>query len=146
MTRSLWFALAVAAPLLASADPPPTAQVRAEISGIRNSRGDVGCLLFASSDGWPQTTARAYRVRHAAIADGRATCDFGDLPAGQYAVMTIHDENRNGICDKNAFGAPKEGYGASNNVTHTFSPPTFDEARFTVANGAVVVTRITLKY
>jgi uncharacterized protein (DUF2141 family) len=146
MTRSLFFALAVAAPLLASADPPTTAHVRAEISGVRNGRGDVACLLFASSDGWPKTTARALRVRRVPIADGRATCDFGDVPAGRYAVMTVHDENLNGICDTNAFGIPKEGYGASNNVTHALSAPTFDESRFTVAGGAAVVTRITLKY
>jgi uncharacterized protein (DUF2141 family) len=146
MTRSLLLALAVTAPLSASADPLLTAQVRAEISGIRNGRGDVACLLFASSDGWPKTTARAFRVRHVAIADGRATCDFGDVPAGSYAVMTVHDENRNGICDTNAFGLPKEGYGASNNVTHALSAPTFNESRFTVAGGAAVVTRITLKY
>jgi uncharacterized protein (DUF2141 family) len=146
MIRSLAFALAVAAPSLASADAAPTAAVHVEVSGVRNGRGDVACLLFASPDGWPQTTARALRVSHVAIAGGHVACDFANLPPGRYAVMTLHDENQNGVCDKNAFGMPKEGYGASNNVTHSFAAPTFDEARFTVAAGTVYVARINLKY
>lgn len=34
---------------------------------------------------------------------------------------------------KGLFGIPQEGYGTSNNHTHPFSSPTFEEASFVVA-------------
>jgi uncharacterized protein (DUF2141 family) len=38
----------------------------------------------------------------------------------------------NGKLDKNFVGAPKEGYGASNNPRKRMGPPPFDEARFSL--------------
>jgi uncharacterized protein (DUF2141 family) len=44
----------------------------------------------------------------------------------------MHDENMNGKLDKNFVGAPKEGYGASNNPKKRMGPPKFDEAKFSL--------------
>lgn len=54
---------------------------------------------------------------------------FENLADGQYAVAIFHDENENGIIDKNMFGAPTEAYGFSRNARGTFSAPSFEEAK-----------------
>jgi uncharacterized protein (DUF2141 family) len=58
-----------------------------------------------------------------------AQCIFS-VPKGEYAVAVFHDENGNGKMDKNLIGAPKEGYGFSNNPGRKMRPARFDEARF----------------
>ena len=70
---------------------------------------------------------------------------FEGIPRGIYAVSVFHDENMNGKLDKNHLGAPKEGYGTSNNTqqrmgcsVHLYLPPecmespAFGEAKFSV--------------
>ena len=57
-----------------------------------------------------------------------------DVPPGAYAVSTLHDENKNNKMDTNAFGFPKEGYGASNNVVTHLHAASFDQAKFQVSD------------
>ena len=54
------------------------------------------------------------------------------LPYGEYAVTLFVDFNGNQKLDKNFLGIPKEQYGFSNNVMGRMSPPTFDQAKFTI--------------
>jgi hypothetical protein len=58
------------------------------------------------------------------------------VPYGLYAVSVFHDENMNGKLDNNFVGAPKEGYGASNNPRKRMGPPPFDEAKFPLNQAA----------
>ncbi|BDS09866.1 DUF2141 domain-containing protein [Aureispira anguillae] len=48
-----------------------------------------------------------------------------EIPKGNYAVALYHDNNSNGICDKNLFGIPVERYGFSNNIRPILSAPSF---------------------
>ena len=52
--------------------------------------------------------------------------------------MITHDENGNGKLDTNVMGMPLEGYGFSNNP-QVMRKPTWDEARFTVADSDVAI-------
>jgi uncharacterized protein (DUF2141 family) len=47
------------------------------------------------------------------------------LPQGNYAIALYHDNNSNGICDKNFLGIPTERYGFSNNIRPILSAPSF---------------------
>jgi len=42
-----------------------------------------------------------------------------NLPAGEYAVVVLHDENLNKQLDRNWLGKPKEQWGMSNNPHFT---------------------------
>ena len=42
---------------------------------------------------------------------------------GEYSLLVIHDENRNGKLDK-ALGMPREGFGFSRNPAHPLGPAT----------------------
>jgi len=95
-------------PLWANA-APTDAIVHVEIASLRDSQGDVGCLIFDSPDGYPETHAKAYKEMHAAIDGNRAVCEFKDVTPGTYAVIVFHDENQNSKLDKNFMGIPQEG-------------------------------------
>jgi uncharacterized protein (DUF2141 family) len=133
--------------LLQSALAEPTgASLRIDVAGLRNARGDVGCLLFGRADGYPEAYAKAYRELHAPIEKAGAACVFQNLAPGTCAAIVFHDENLNGKLDKSFVGIPQEGYGASNNVRPRFSAPGFVDASFVIAPGAVRQVNIQVGY
>jgi uncharacterized protein (DUF2141 family) len=139
-------ALLCAAPVRFAAAAPNDSDVRLEVSGLRDAKGRVGCLLFATADGFPSDHAKAYAEKQAVVEAGRATCVFADVPTGTYAAIVWHDENVNGKLDKNFVGIPQEGYGASNDVRPAFSAPGFKESSFAVKAGTVTRMPIRMGY
>ena len=125
---------------------PTDAIVRFEIASLRNAQGDVGCLIFNSSDGYPETHAKAFKEIHAAIDEDHAVCEFKAVTPGTYAVIVFHDENKNGKMDKNFLGVPQEGYVASNNVRPLMSAPKFKEASFVVPAASVTAIKLQIRY
>jgi uncharacterized protein (DUF2141 family) len=113
------------------------------VKGLRNAKGRVGCLLFASADGFPGDQKKARQRVLGVIADGAAFCKF-DVPAGSYAIVAMHDENANGKLDTNLVGMPTEGYGASKGAQGAFGPK-YEDARFDYRGGSLTMP-ITLKY
>jgi uncharacterized protein (DUF2141 family) len=52
------------------------------------------------------------------------------ITKGTYSIAAFHDENKNGLLDKNKLNMPIEGYGFSNNVPLGFGPPTYTDTKF----------------
>lgn len=52
-----------------------------------------------------------------------------DALARSFAIAVFHDENGNGVLDRNRFGIPTERYGFSNNARGLTGPPSFDDAK-----------------
>jgi uncharacterized protein (DUF2141 family) len=125
---------------------PTDAIVRVEIANLRNTQGDVGCLIFNSPDGYPETHAKAYKEMHAAIDEDHAVCEFKDVAPTIYAVIAFHDENQNGKLDKNFMGIPQKGYAASKNVRHLMSATEFKEASFVAPSAAVTPIKVQMRY
>lgn len=121
----------LALPLVpAQAASPSDTTLRVEAATFRNARGDAGCLLFKAAEGFPDQPDKAWRRMHVPIVQGRAMCEFKDVPAGTYAVVVLHDENLNHKMDKNFLGIPQEGWGVSNNVRPAMLAPRFQDAAF----------------
>lgn len=101
--------------------------IRLSVDGFRNDTGEVRGALFASPNGW---TERGHEVAtcRAEIRAGHATCDFRDVPAGEYAIAFLHDEDGNGELARNFLGIPEEGFGFSNDAPLRFGPPSFRDA------------------
>ncbi len=125
---------------------PGTSTLRVEIAGLRNTKGTVYCSLFNAAEGFPGASPIIDGSREASATTGTLAFDFAGLPAGTYAVAMSHDENDNGQLDSNFVGAPTEGYGSTNNITHPTSAPTFDEAKVELGSGQVLQKRIDVKY
>jgi uncharacterized protein (DUF2141 family) len=94
------------------------------ITGFKQTKGKVQIALYNDKNGF-LTPEKVYKnivldvnnsiVRHTV-----------QLPKGQYAVALYHDDNANGVCDKNFLGIPQEYYGFSNNIRPILSAPSFN--------------------
>jgi uncharacterized protein (DUF2141 family) len=101
-----------------------------DIQGIKDKpKGRLICFVFNSKESFLQES-KALQILDAKVGANNAFCEF-TLPINQeYAVAILDDENGNRILDKNSFGQPKEGWATSNNITHAFSAPSFEESKF----------------
>lgn len=146
------FALAVLTTSLAAAQSAEPAKsigctLRIHVDGLRNAKGNIGTVIYTSPAGWPDDTAKAFRIGPAPIdPDGReGTAVWNDLPPGDYGVAAIHDENSNARLDRNIFGIPREGFGFANNPHVGWGPPPFRAALIHVACPQTAIT-IHLQY
>ncbi len=121
--------------------------LRIHVDGFRNTKGNLGTVVFTSPDGWPENISKAYRTGPAAIdqANRTALAVWAHLPPGNYAIAAIHDENGNAKLDRNMFGIPREGFGFANNPRVVVSAPSFSKAQVRVGCPATDVT-IHLQY
>ena len=104
--------------------------LRIHVDGLRNSTGNIGTVVFTSSQGWPEDLSKTFRHGPAPIPPGQrqGTAVWENLPPGDYGVAAIHDENSNHKLDRNFIGIPKEGFGFANNPHVGFGPPAFKQA------------------
>lgn len=144
--QAIFLAAVVPAAVLAQSDPHGCT-LRIHVDGFRNTKGNLGTVLFTSPEGWPEDLSKAFRHGPAPIdkPTRTATAVWTGLPAGDYAVAAIHDENRNHKLDRNFLGIPKEGFGFANNPRVLFTAPPFQAARVHVTCPETSVT-IHLQY
>lgn len=116
-----------------------------KVEGTRNSKGVVRVALFNSEKGFPSDGQKAFKNISVPAKEGVVQLTVDNLPAGNYAISLLHDENENGVLDTNVVGYPKEGYGASNNNLPAFRAPNFKEAAFEV-KAPKQELRISLRY
>jgi uncharacterized protein (DUF2141 family) len=138
--------LAVFQAHLALAAEPPCPGIHVKVLKIRNSTGTIDCALFESPSGFPHEALRSAKsVVVLKISETQATCDFENVPPGTYALVVIHDENKNGKLDTNAFGKPTEGYGFSNSAKASLRAPSFSDASIEYPGGVLNLT-VTMHY
>ena len=117
--------------------------IHVSVIDLRNNNGHVLISLFKDCVGYPDEPEKAYRKAQLVIINQSASILFSGLPAGNYSIAILHDENDDRKMNTNFFGIPKEGYGFSNNVMGTFGPPSCSKASFIhLANsGTAIIIR-----
>lgn len=123
-----------------------TGGIRIDISHLRSNDGHVLISLFKDGSGYPDDPEKAVRKAKISIKENTAWVVFTGLPAGEYAVAVLHDENDDQKMNKNIIGLPKEGYGFSNNAMGTFGPPSFSSASFAYNGNGPVKVGIRTRY
>lgn len=109
-----------------------------KVTGFKNDSGKVRIGLYNSEFSFLKTI---YKSQAEEIKNEIAAVTFSDLPKGEYAISLYHDENNNGILDKNMFGIPSEDYAASNNAKGVMGPPKYADAKFTInTNSKINIT------
>lgn len=121
------------------------ATLEVTIDNVKNNRGVILVALFNEQAGFPGQPDNAFRSEKVAANAKETRIVFEDIPQGTYAIAVFHDENDNGVLDKNMLGVPTEGYGSSNNQKKLFRAPNFDESKFKVGKSQVTQT-IKLNY
>jgi uncharacterized protein (DUF2141 family) len=136
---ALLAALALLGQAGALAQPAPAAasrgQVTVDIVGLRSDRGKVFVALYRGKDGFPSKPKRAFAKTSVVSKGRRVRVVFESIPAGEFAVSMIHDENANNTLDTNFFGIPNEGWGTSRDAKASFGPPSYADAVLQLGQG-----------
>jgi len=120
---------AVSAPVAAAAD------LEVRLTGAPDS-GELVFQVYDAADTFGDLRDPATEIRQAARGDGQYS--LTGLVAGEIAVLVYHDENANGVLDKNFIGIPRETLAISNNYQPK-GPPSFARASFVLQEDAAVV-------
>lgn len=131
--------LAIALSAIAFAAPPAGAtDLTIHLCGMKNRSGDLRITIFDRAHAGLFTNPGS-QGSVADLTESLAGKDWVpvevkvSLPAGDYAVRVVHDENRNGVLDRNGWlTTPTESYGYSRNARATVSAVEFDEAVVTL--------------
>ena len=112
-----------------------TATLEVKMTGFKNNTGVVKVGLYDSEANFLKAV---YKNLTSEIKNNSASVTFTDIPKGSYAVSIYHDENQNGVLDRNSFGIPSEDYGTSNGATGFMGPPKFEDAKFNVTTNSKI--------
>ncbi|MGB7249313.1 MAG: DUF2141 domain-containing protein [Phormidesmis sp.] len=117
----------------AQAQLATSSNLTVEVTGIKNSDGQICLSLFASRNGFPSDKEAIIANQCTAAVETTPTeaavaVTFADLEPGTYAISVIHDENEDDRLNIGSFGVPTEGFGFSRNPAITTRPPEFSES------------------
>jgi uncharacterized protein (DUF2141 family) len=116
------------------------------VVGLRSDAGTVRCFLYDSAEHFPDSKEHVIGKAVAIPSGRRGTCSFVNVGRDHdYAIVVLHDENNDGVFQKNALGMPEEGYGFSNDAHAHFSAPSFDACRVRFTRGTLPLA-ITMQY
>lgn len=100
------------APQIASSTKDKGFELTVEVTDIRHKEGKLLIAVFDKAAGFPKEIDKAIALIKILPSQPKTT--FTGLPAGQYAVVVLHDRNNSGKMDKNFMGMPSEPVGLSN--------------------------------
>jgi uncharacterized protein (DUF2141 family) len=133
-------ALGLSSAAWAEDTPADSGLLSVTVTNIQNAKGQIGCSLYASKDGFPSEPEKAKAQMFVEQRDGKATCTFKGVKPGTYAVSVMHDENKDGQLETSLVGRPKEWWGVSNDVpAERFGPPKYEKASFKYAGSAKTI-------
>ncbi len=106
-------------------------QIQARIINFKNNKGVCRSCLFDNAYAF-EKKGNPLICHNSLITNQEALIYFEGIAPGWYGILVFHDENNNGLLDKNFLGIPIEGYGASNNKLPFTSAPGFKKNKFYV--------------
>lgn len=129
--------------LAADAPQAQTGTLTMIITGFKSNKGMARIEVIDSEAAYANETKAMCLIR-CRIIGKKVEISLKGLPYGRYGIIVFHDENGNGVMDKNLMGVPKEAYGTSNNIKGKFGPPDFNRIRFDL-NAPEIVQLITVQ-
>ena len=116
-----------------------------DFTGFRNNNGQLFVAIYNDSSAFlNKNKIPALKLKNN-IEKEHFRIILDSVQFGEYALSCFHDENNNGILDKNLFGLPSEGYGLSNNVKPSLGPPSWNDCKF-VLNKDTLLLEIKIRY
>jgi len=102
-----------------------------EVEGLKNKNGDLIVALYNKEGTIPdEKLNKFFKKKTISMDELSKDIKFENLSEGRYAVIVIHDENKNGKIDKGLL-LPKEGVGFSNfSSISIINKPNFKKASF----------------
>lgn len=108
-------------------------------TGMQSDKGAVYIGLHNQEN---EFLKKHFKEGIATITNKKATFVFENIPQGEYAISSFHDENANNKMDTNFIGIPKEPIGISNNAKGFMGPPKYKDAKFTITKNISMTIKI----
>lgn len=108
--------------------------VTVTVTNISTNEGEVAFGLYTEDT---FIKAAPNYSASATVENNTAKVTFENIPAGEYAISCFQDTNGNDQFDFEPNGMPAEPYGISNNAVGMYGPPSWADAKFTVAKEPV---------
>lgn len=102
---------------------------------IKTLAGNAGTVIMDFRDGNDKELMNFTEN----IIDKQCVIAVNGLQPGKYSFKYFHDENSNRQMDTYWIGAPKEGFGFSNNAMGKFGPPAFPETVFELRKDTTII-------
>ena len=131
--------------VLMKAEMGEAAKLQLKITDVRSARGQILIAVFKDAEAFPRKPESALVKRSVPAKEGQNTLELEDLEPGDYAIALHHDEDSDTKMAFNFVGIPREGFGFSGNKRIYFGPPSFKNAKLTVADPKTDV-EIKMKY
>ncbi len=111
---------------------PSLCILEVNVSGMDGNGGSLHVAVWSSAEGFPYEPGMSAARSSCAVDTSIVTVVFNGLAPGVYAVSAFHDEDGDGLLDRNLFGRPTEPYGFSLDARGRRGPPDYSDAVFAV--------------
>lgn len=104
----------------------PVFSLQIDVTGIETGDGYIFIAIYAKPEDFlSETMFKGLRIP---VQNRKVLKTTLELPQGSYAMAVFHDENSDGVMNRNFFQVPTEPYGFSNKARAILNPPRWDEA------------------
>lgn len=112
-----------------------------------NRNSGVICIAVFNSDADFKTEKPFFELKITKSENsGKTVKTSFRLPAGEYGIAVLHDENMNGKMDYNLLGIPLEGFGFSGYYHHGLKKPVFRNFSFCIIRNETKHLEVKMKY
>ena len=110
------------------------------VTNIKKLEGNIIVSIYNKTSDFPHKGE--FQSFSSVVNKFSETVIIKNLPEGEYAIATFHDDNSDGECNTNFLGFAKEGYGFSKNVKPKLSAPSFDDCKIDLSNNKTIIIEL----
>lgn len=116
------------------------------VTGLKNNKGNIRVHIFTGAEQFEEKDAyKKLNFSKAKMQNGKLTLRIS-LPAGEYGISLLDDENKNNEMDYNLIRMPKEGFGFSDYYHSSLSKPSYDSFKFQLKKDSTKNVTVKLRY
>ncbi|MCB0699871.1 MAG: DUF2141 domain-containing protein [Chitinophagales bacterium] len=116
------------------------------ITGIKNNSGNMRVHIFTDAENFKEKKAyKKINFSKQEVKNGTLTLRL-TLPAGEYGISLLDDENKNNKMDYNLIHMPKEGFGFSDYYHSGLSMPDYNDFHFSLKKDDTKRVTVKLRY
>lgn len=134
--KTKWVALGALSMALVGAGAAQAGDVTVTLTGVQ-ARGGQLLISLQTREQFMQPTGLGEIVQNPTA--GTTTVTFRDVPAGDYTVSVLHDQNGDGQMQVSEIGIPTEGWAMSHGA-ELRGPPTFAQVKVAIPAAGAALT------
>jgi len=102
-------------------------EIQLNIKGLKSNKGQLIILLFKKENDFGVKEQPFRKFNYPTLKKGKNVISLKNIDKGEYAILVIHDLDKDGKCKTNWFGMPLEGIGRTGKSD---GRPNFENSKF----------------